>query len=106
MTDDNLDLDKSLIVEIMKKGKTRAQRENEKRKAGVKKKSKAEIISEIYWKAYDNSKEKSSRLTCPMCGAVGNDIKTVIDRSKTVDFVQGNPIYARKHICKKCGYEF
>ncbi len=106
MTDDNLDLDTSLIVEIMKKGKARPQKENEENKKKVKKKSKEVILSEIYWKVYDNSKEKSSRLTCPLCGAVGFDIKTVIDTKKQVDYIQGNPIYARKNICKKCGHEW
>ena len=46
------------------------------------------------------------RITCPMCGAVGQDIKTVEDKSKVLSYVGHIPMYAKKHVCKKCGYEF
>ncbi|MHA2120547.1 MAG: hypothetical protein ACW990_04990 [Promethearchaeota archaeon] len=46
------------------------------------------------------------RITCPMCGAVGHDIKTVEDKSKVLSYVGHIPMYAKKHVCKKCGYEF
>jgi len=46
------------------------------------------------------------RITCPMCGAVGGNIKTVEDKSKVLSYVGHIPMYAKKHVCKKCGYEF
>ena len=46
------------------------------------------------------------RITCPMCGAVGSDIKTVEDKKKVLSYVGHIPMYAKKHVCKKCGYEF
>ncbi|MHA2473154.1 MAG: hypothetical protein ACXAES_07975, partial [Promethearchaeota archaeon] len=46
------------------------------------------------------------RITCPMCGAVGHDIKTVEDKGKVLSYVGHIPMYAKKHVCKKCGYEF
>jgi chromosome segregation ATPase len=46
------------------------------------------------------------RITCPMCGAVGTDIKTVEDKHKVLSYVGHIPMYAKKHVCKKCGYEF
>ena len=46
------------------------------------------------------------RITCPMCGAVGSDIKTIEDKSKVLSYVGHIPMYAKKNVCKKCGYEF
>ncbi len=46
------------------------------------------------------------RVTCPMCGAHGQQIKQVEDRSKVLSYVGHIPMYAKKKICKKCGYEF
>ena len=46
------------------------------------------------------------RTTCPMCGAVGGDIKTVEDKTKVLSYVGHIPMYAKKNVCKKCGYEF
>ena len=46
------------------------------------------------------------RITCPMCGSVGSDIKSVEDKSKVLSYVGHIPMYAKKNVCKKCGYEF
>ena len=46
------------------------------------------------------------RVTCPMCGAVGGNIKQTEDKSKVLSYVGHIPMYAKKHVCKKCGYEF
>ena len=46
------------------------------------------------------------RVTCPMCGAVGHDIKMEEDKSKVLSYVGHIPMYAKKHVCKKCGYDF
>ncbi|MGB5911485.1 MAG: hypothetical protein WBH31_09850, partial [Promethearchaeia archaeon] len=46
------------------------------------------------------------RITCPMCRAVGGNIKTVEYKSKVLSYVGHIPMYAKKHVCKKCGYEF
>ena len=46
------------------------------------------------------------RITCPMCGSVGHNIKTVEDKSKVLSYVGHIPMYAKKNVCKKCGYEF
>ncbi|MHA1321024.1 MAG: hypothetical protein ACTSQ1_14625, partial [Promethearchaeota archaeon] len=46
------------------------------------------------------------RTTCPMCGAVGQNIKQIEDKTKVLSYVGHIPMYAKKHVCKKCGYEF
>ena len=46
------------------------------------------------------------RTTCPMCGAVGHNIKQIEDKGKVLSYVGHIPMYAKKHVCKKCGYEF
>lgn len=46
------------------------------------------------------------KITCPMCSAVGGKIKTIEGRSKILSYVGHIPMYAKKHVCKKCGYEF
>ncbi|MBN2154282.1 MAG: hypothetical protein JW839_22700 [Candidatus Lokiarchaeota archaeon] len=45
-----------------------------------------------------------SRIICPMCGNI--DIKNVEDKTRVLSYVGHVPIYAKKHICKKCSYEF
>jgi chromosome segregation ATPase len=46
------------------------------------------------------------RLICPNCGAVGRDIKSEEDKSKVLGYIGHTPMYAKKNVCKKCGYEF
>ena len=46
------------------------------------------------------------RLTCPSCGAVGKDIKAEEDKTKILSYVGHTPMYVKKNVCKKCGYEF
>ena len=46
------------------------------------------------------------RTTCPMCGSTGNAIKQIEDKTKVLSYVGHIPMYAKKHVCKKCGYEF
>lgn len=46
------------------------------------------------------------RTVCPICGAVGSNIKTVEDKTKVLSYVGGRPMYAHKKICKKCSTEF
>ena len=46
------------------------------------------------------------RLMCPSCGAVGRDIKAEEDKTKVLSYVGHKPLYAKKNICKKCGYTF
>ena len=55
--------------------------------------------------------EKSSysyetRIICPMCQAVGKDIREVEDKKTILYYRGGIPIYAKKYVCKKCGYEW
>ncbi|MBA7551218.1 hypothetical protein ES705_43754 [subsurface metagenome] len=47
-----------------------------------------------------------ARVKCINCGAVGKDIKVVEDKSKVLTYIGGAPMYAKKHVCKRCGYEF
>ena len=47
----------------------------------------------------------SGRRVCPNCGASGPAIKEVPDKSKIISYIP-KPIYAKKNICSKCGYEF
>ena len=46
------------------------------------------------------------RLMCPSCGAVGRDIKAEEDKTKILSYVGHTPMYAKKNVCKKCGYSF
>ena len=46
------------------------------------------------------------RTTCPMCGSTGSSIKQIEDKTKVLSYVGHIPMYAKKHVCKKCGYEF
>ncbi len=46
------------------------------------------------------------RLMCPSCGATGKDIKSEEDKTKVLSYVGHKPMYAKKNVCKKCGYEF
>ncbi len=51
-------------------------------------------------------KERWDDITCPMCGAHGKkNIKKFEDKSKILYYISIVPIYAKKHICKLCGYE-
>ncbi|GAH08668.1 unnamed protein product, partial [marine sediment metagenome] len=43
------------------------------------------------------------RRVCPNCGSTA--IKEVEDKTKIVSYIP-KPIYAKKNICTKCGYEF
>ena len=36
----------------------------------------------------------------------GTEIKDIEDKSKVLSYVGHMPMYARKHSCKKCGYEW
>ena len=36
----------------------------------------------------------------------GHDIKTMEDKTKVLSYVGHIPMYAKKNVCKKCGYEF
>ena len=47
----------------------------------------------------------TDRRICPNCGASGFAIKEVEDKTKIVSYIP-KPIYAKKKICTKCGYEF
>ncbi|MHA1474464.1 MAG: hypothetical protein ACTSQ5_04685 [Promethearchaeota archaeon] len=51
-----------------------------------------------------SSYELDARVTCPMCA--GTEIKDVEDKTKVLSYVGHMPMYARKHACKKCGYEW
>jgi len=47
----------------------------------------------------------SGRRECPNCGAHGPSIKEVEDKTKIISYIP-KPIYAKKNVCLKCGYEF
>ena len=49
--------------------------------------------------------QSTDRRVCPSCGASGFAIKEVEDKSKIVSYIP-KPIYAKKKVCTKCGYEF
>lgn len=46
------------------------------------------------------------RLKCVQCGSVGKDIKVVEDKSKPLSYVGNIPMYAKYHVCKRCGFKF
>lgn len=47
-----------------------------------------------------------TRIVCPLCQAVGKDIREVEDKKTILYYRGGIPIYAKKYVCKKCGYEW
>ena len=47
----------------------------------------------------------SGRRECPNCSASGFAIKEIEDKSKIISYIP-KPIYAKKLLCTKCGYEF
>jgi ribosomal protein L40E len=55
-----------------------------------------------------NDRTAYGRKICLMCGATGKDIKEENDISKPLyHFSYGQkPLYAKKNVCKKCGYEW
>jgi len=49
------------------------------------------------------------RKMCPMCGAVGKDLREVEDRRPSRRMYRistGTFMYPKKNYCKKCGYEW
>ncbi len=46
------------------------------------------------------------RLKCSKCGSVGKDIKVVEDKTKPLSYVGNMPMYAKIHVCKRCGFQF
>lgn len=57
---------------------------------------------------FSNNRKDNGRKTCPMCGASGKDLKEEEDKSRTLyHFAYGQkPMYAKKNVCKKCGYQW
>ncbi len=55
-------------------------------------------------KADKKVSSKDGRLKCPKCGNL--NIQTREDKTKTLQFVAGKPIYGKKFVCPKCGTEF
>jgi len=45
------------------------------------------------------------RRVCPNCNASGFAVKDVEDRTRIISYIP-KPIYARKLVCTKCGFEF
>ena len=49
--------------------------------------------------------QETARLVCPHCGASGNKISVVDDKSKIISYVP-RPTYKKKNVCSQCGYDF
>jgi hypothetical protein len=47
----------------------------------------------------------SGRRLCPNCGASGFAVKEVEDKTRIISYIP-KPIYAKKLVCTKCGFEF
>ena len=47
----------------------------------------------------------TGRRQCPNCGASGFAVKEVEDKSRILSYIP-KPIYAKKFVCTKCGFEF
>ncbi len=47
----------------------------------------------------------AGRRICPNCGASGFAVKEVEDRTRIISYIP-KPIYAKKLVCTKCGFEF
>ena len=41
-----------------------------------------------------------------VCSCGSTEFNAVEDKTKPLHYVSGTPIYAKKHICKRCGKEF
>lgn len=46
------------------------------------------------------------RNTCPVCGSVGKEIRTIDDKDTVLSYIGNIPMYAKKLSCKNCGYEW
>ena len=53
---------------------------------------------------YD-TETSSNKRQCPICGAIGPDIKEYDDKTRIISYVPRR-IYAKKRVCIKCRYEF
>ncbi len=75
-------------------------------------KPKLKIFSEwksrlVRGKKKKKKKNKGWEIICPMCGARGKQyFKKVENKSKIVSYIVTIPMYAKNHVCKRCGYEF
>ncbi|MFW5895646.1 MAG: hypothetical protein ACOCT9_02760, partial [archaeon] len=63
--------------------------------------------SEVVDKIEQEEREKEAppvegRRVCPECG--GTDFKTIEDKDRVLHQQGGMKIYAKSHICKKCGF--
>jgi C4-type Zn-finger protein len=47
-----------------------------------------------------------TRIICPMCQAVGKNIRETEDRDKILYYSGSIPMYAKKYVCKSCGYNW
>jgi myosin heavy subunit len=47
----------------------------------------------------------TGRRLCPNCGASGFAVKEVEDKTRILSYIP-KPIYAKKFVCTKCGFEF
>jgi len=47
----------------------------------------------------------AGRRICPNCGASGFAVKEVEDKTRIISYIP-KPIYAKKLVCTKCGFEF
>jgi len=47
-----------------------------------------------------------TRIICPMCPAVGKNIREVDDKERILSYLGNIPMYAKKYVCKICGYEW
>jgi len=45
-----------------------------------------------------------TRITCPRCPAVGKNIREVDDKDRILSYLGNIPMYAKKYVCKICGY--
>ncbi|MBD3215244.1 MAG: hypothetical protein GF311_21735 [Candidatus Lokiarchaeota archaeon] len=109
----NIESESSIVEKVIERARVHGQKAKEARElleslSGEEQGMRDQLtwFSEMYWKEYDKVAGSTEKLTCPMCGAVGRDIKVIIDTNKQIDEVEGNPIFARRYICKKCGYKW
>ena len=47
-----------------------------------------------------------TRIICPMCQAVGKNIREVEDKKVALYYNGTIPMYAKKYECKSCGYKW
>ena len=62
------------------------------------------VLKRVERQLEKEAKRREKREHCPICGSLST--KKVEDKSKVLSYISIVPIYAKKYICMKCGFEY